>query len=396
MDMIAPLPRRLITLALAALPWLPVAHAQAPEVAGAASATASASGQRLTIPRDTLWNIAATLVPGREPSRPQVMVAILRANPDAFLHGNMHRLRQGVPLRIPPIEAMRAEPAAKAAALVDAHLAAAGSLLPVPALEPLPGAAAVPAQPVVPAAPIVPAVPAAPIAKAASAPAPAASVVAVVPAASAPRPVPPVAVAEPASPVASVPAAAVPAPLPASTPAPAPASASASEPAPEPIRATPPVGASAPLPVAAAEQPLPTRWLPYAMLVVLVGTAVVLWMRRRPVKKEDALPSSFVDEQGVQRRRRPKVLDVSQAAADMARVVETLQPAVQLVSGGAAASAPGNPADPRSQAALKLDLARACMEVGRKDSARALLLAVSQEGSLDQQADAAELMARLA
>lgn len=394
--MIAPLPRRLITLALAALPWLPVAHAQAPEVAAAASVSASAPGPRLTIPRDTLWNIAATLVPGREPSRPQVMVAILRANPDAFLHGNMHRLRQGVSLLIPPLEAMRAEPAAKAAALVDAHLAAASALLPgaVPALEPLPGAAAVQARPAVPAPPVPPIVPpispspapAVPVAKAASVAAPAASVPIVPPVPPAASAVPPVAVVAPApapaSAAASIPTATVPVPLPAS--------------APEPIRADPPAAASAPLPTAAAQQPLPTRWLPYAMLVVLVGTAVVLWIRRRPVKKEDALPSSFVDEQGVQRRRRPKVLDVSQAAADMARVVETLQPAVRLVSGGAAAPVSGDPADPRAQAALKLDLARACMEVGRKESARALLLAVSQEGSLDQQADAAELMARLA
>jgi FimV-like protein len=368
--MIAPLPRRLITLALAALPWLPAAHAQAPEVAGAASA----SVQRLTIPRDTLWNIAATLVPGREPSRPQVMVAILRANPDAFLHGNMHRLRQGVSLLIPPLQAMQAEPAAKAAALVDAHLASAGTLLPVSPLEPLPGAAVVVAKPAVPAAPIVPAVPVQPI-----------------------QPVQPI--ERPASAAASVPAdmpAIAPAIAPAASavprtpPAPLPAS------APQPTQASSPTTASAPLPMAAADEPLQTRWLPYAMLVMLVGTAVVLWVRRRPVKKEDALPSSFVDEQGVQRRRRPKVLDVSQAAADMARVVETLQPAVRLVSGGAAASAPVNQADPRQQAALKLDLARACMEVGRKESARALLLAVSQEGSLDQQADAAELMARLA
>jgi len=394
--MIAPLPRRLITLALAALPWLPVAHAQAPEVAAAASVSASAPGPRLTIPRDTLWNIAATLVPGREPSRPQVMVAILRANPDAFLHGNMHRLRQGVSLLIPPLEAMRAEPAAKAAALVDAHLAAASALLPgaVPALEPLPGAAAVQARPAVPAPPVPPIVPpispspapAVPVAKAASVAAPAASVPIVPPVPPAASAVPPVAVVAPApapaSAAASIPTATVPVPLPAS--------------APEPIRADPPAAASAPLPTVAAQQPLPTRWLPYAMLVVLVGTAVVLWIRRRPVKKEDALPSSFVDEQGVQRRRRPKVLDVSQAAADMARVVETLQPAVRLVSGGAAAPVSGDPADPRAQAALKLDLARACMEVGRKESARALLLAVSQEGSLDQQADAAELMARLA
>ena len=385
--MIAPLPRRLITLALAALPWLPVAHAQAPEVAGAASASA----QRLTVQRDTLWNIAATLVPGREPSRPQVMVAILRANPDAFVLGNMHRLRRGVSLVIPSLEAMQAEPVFKAAALVDAHLAAAAELLPVAALEPLPGVAAPrlpPAAPVVPVAPVAPVVPVPPVVRAASAVvtapvvAPAASAAASragVVAASAPVPAP---VSAPAS----IPAAEVPVPAPASVPV---------------VSAAPSAAAGAAsavvdrsTPAAAATESLETRWLPYTMLVLLVGAAVALWMRRRPVKKE-AQPSSFVDEQGVQRRRRPKVLDVSQAAADMVRTVETLQPTAQLVSGGAAAPAPTATTDLRQQAALKLDLARACMEVGRKDSARALLLAVSLEGSVDQQADAAELMARL-
>ena len=367
--MIAPLPRRLITLALAALPWLPVAHAQAPEVAGAASASA----QRLTVQRDTLWNIAATLVPGREPSRPQVMVAILRANPDAFVLGNMHRLRRGVSLVIPSLEAMQAEPVFKAAALVDAHLAAAAELQPVAALEPLPGVAAPRLPPVAPVAPVVPVPPVA--VPAASAAASRAGVVA----ASAPVPAP-------ASAPASMPAAELPVPAPASAPI---------------VSAAPSAAAGAAsavvdrsTPAAAATQSLETRWLPYTMLLLLVGAAVALWMRRRPVKKE-AQPSSFVDEQGVQRRRRPKVLDVSQAAADMVRTVETLQPTAQLVSGGAATPVATSTTDLRQQAALKLDLARACMEVGRKDSARALLLAVSLEGSVDQQADAAELMARL-
>jgi FimV-like protein len=373
--MIAPLPRRLITLALAALPWLPVAHAQAPEVAGAASASA----QRLTVQRDTLWNIAATLVPGREPSRPQVMVAILRANPDAFVLGNMHRLRRGVSLVIPSLEAMKAEPVFKAAALVDAHLAAAGELRPVAALEPLPGVAAPrlpPVAPVVPVAPVAPVTPVPPVVRAASA---VVTAPVAVPAASAPVPAP-------ASAPASIPATELPVPAPASAPV---------------VSAAPSAAAGAAsavvdrsTPAAAATESIETRWLPYTMLVLLVGAAVALWMRRRPVKN-DAQPSSFVDEQGVQRRRRPKVLDVSQAAADMVRTVETLQPTVQLVSGGAAAPVPASTTDLRQQAALKLDLARACMEVGRKDSARALLLAVSLEGSVDQQADAAELMARL-
>lgn len=383
--MIAPLPRRLITLALAALPWLPVAHAQAPEVAGAASASA----QRLTVQRDTLWNIAATLVPGREPSRPQVMVAILRANPDAFVLGNMHRLRRGVSLVIPSLEAMQAEPVFKSAALVDAHLAAAGELRPVAALEPLPGVAAPrlpPVAPVVPVVPVAPVTPVPPVVRAASAVVAAPVAVPAASAAASRAGVVAAPVPAPASAPASMPAAEVPVPAPASAPVVSAAPSAAAGSASAVVDRT--------TPAEAAPQSIETRWLPYTMLVLLVGAAVALWMRRRPAKKE-AQPSSFVDEQGVQRRRRPKVLDVSQAAADMVRTVETLQPTAQLVSGGAAAPASAGTTDLRQQAALKLDLARACMEVGRKDSARALLLAVSLEGSVDQQADAAELMARL-
>lgn len=145
------------------------------------------------------------------------------------------------------------------------------------------------------------------------------------------------------------------------------------------------------------------------MAVLLVGLAGGLWwgMRRPRRVNEDALPSTFVDEQGVTRRRRPKVLDISNAAADLARAVETLEPAAQLVRGadgeivsasmgttGAEADSRPQDARLRDQAALKLDLARALIEVGKREAARAWLAAVAREGSLEQQADAVELSAR--
>lgn len=380
----APLPRRLLILALAAaLPGLPEALAQpASPVAAATAAAAQASGpaggllSRMTVRNDTIWTLAGTLAPSREVSRAQVMVALLRANPEAFVGGNLHRLREHVPLRIPPLMAMQAEPAGPAAALIDAHLVALTGARPV---GPLPALGAVPAPATTPTP--------------TPAPTPA-------PAAVAPRPAP--APTPTPTPTPVVPA---PAPVVVPTPAPIPASAAAPVVVPPAVVTPPaaqPAAASAATPASAATfEPGPTRWFPYAMLVVLVGAAVVLWLRRRPARRStDDLPSTFVDEQGVQRRRRPRVLDVSQAAAEMARAVETLQPAAALVSSDAVAPATvaptaGAAADPRQQAALKLDLARACMEVGRGEAARALLLAVGTEGSPDQQADAVELLARL-
>lgn len=81
-----------------------------------------AAGQRLSVAGDTLWDLSAKLAtryPGQ--SRAQVMVALLRANPQAFVQGNLHRLRVGVPLTLPSPAQVQAEPAAAALALVESH-----------------------------------------------------------------------------------------------------------------------------------------------------------------------------------------------------------------------------------------------------------------------------------
>ncbi len=49
---------------------------------------------------DTLWGIAKKLRP-RGVTMEQMMVALLRANPDAFINGDMNRLRRGQVLRVP-------------------------------------------------------------------------------------------------------------------------------------------------------------------------------------------------------------------------------------------------------------------------------------------------------
>ncbi len=80
---------------------------------------------RVTKDRDTLWNIATDLG-GRYPgaTRSQIMVALLRANPEAFVQGNLHRLRVGRPLTLPSASSVTAEPVVGAAQLVQQHLVA--------------------------------------------------------------------------------------------------------------------------------------------------------------------------------------------------------------------------------------------------------------------------------
>ena len=70
--------------------------------AAAASAPASASaepGQYTTTARDTLWEIAAKARNGG--SVQQTMLAIQALNPDAFINGNINRLKTGQVLRLP-------------------------------------------------------------------------------------------------------------------------------------------------------------------------------------------------------------------------------------------------------------------------------------------------------
>lgn len=76
--------------------------------------------QRVTVSGDTLWDLSATLAtryPGS--SRFQVMAALLRANPQAFVQGNVHRLRVGVPLVLPSAAQVQGESLAAAQALVE-------------------------------------------------------------------------------------------------------------------------------------------------------------------------------------------------------------------------------------------------------------------------------------
>ena len=116
-----PLKRHLLSLALA-LTVGPVLAQTAAAPAGAG--TPAASSSRTTVEQDNLWDIAGQLAPVLGATRQQVMVAVLRRNPEAFVKGNIHRLRRGVPLVLPGRDEVLAEDRAGATTLVAEHLKA--------------------------------------------------------------------------------------------------------------------------------------------------------------------------------------------------------------------------------------------------------------------------------
>ncbi|MFN2360245.1 MAG: FimV/HubP family polar landmark protein [Marinobacter sp.] len=67
---------------------------------------------------DTLWNIAASVRPDSSVSMQQVMLALQDMNPDAFMGGNINRLKRGEVLRVPDMEAIRSRSRAEANRLV--------------------------------------------------------------------------------------------------------------------------------------------------------------------------------------------------------------------------------------------------------------------------------------
>ena len=69
---------------------------------------------------ETLWSIAKTMRP-RSFSTPQVMMALLKGNPDAFEEGNVNRLKAGTVLRLDPalLQAMSRAEAAREVARQD-------------------------------------------------------------------------------------------------------------------------------------------------------------------------------------------------------------------------------------------------------------------------------------
>lgn len=380
--MLPPLKRRLIHLALACAPLalLPVASAQpaAEPIVGE-----TARPFRTTVAQDNLWDIAGKVARQAGVGRQQVMVAVLRRNPDAFVKGNIHRLRQGVPLVLPSLGELKAEDRAASVALVGAHLAAlkSGSALPVLPAAGAPVAAVVTPPPVAASAP-------APVPASAPASMPAAPAAPVVQA-PAPEPMP---ASAPASAAAGVPAEA-----PASSVTLAPAS-PATRPAADVARPAAREGDEAAAPASAL------RWLPWLLGAGVLAGGVILW-RRRPGLQEAALPSASPVE--TLRASAPRNFDVSTAAADMARTVEAAPLVTELVRPVAAegeetsssAPVPAAPLagsiDPELRGALRVEMARTCLEIGREAAARELLEVVLREDSGRHQAAAADMLARM-
>ena len=377
--MLPPLKRRLIHLALACAPLalLPVASAQpaAEPIVGE-----TARPFRTTVAQDNLWDIAGKVARQAGVGRQQVMVAVLRRNPDAFVKGNIHRLRQGVPLVLPSLGELKAEDRAASVALVEAHLAAlkSGAALPVLPAAGAPVAAVVTPPPVVASTP-------APAPASAPASMPAAPVVQ----APAPEPMP---ASAPASAAAGVPAEA-----PASSATLTPAS-PATRPAADVARPAAREGDEAAAPASAL------RWLPWLLGAGVLAGGVILW-RRRPGLQEAALPSASPVE--TLRASAPRNFDVSTAAADMARTVEAAPLVTELVRPVAAegeetsssAPVPAAPLagsiDPELRGALRVEMARTCLEIGREAAARELLEVVLREDSGRHQAAAADMLARM-
>ena len=380
--MLPPLKRRLIHLALACAPLalLPVASAQpaAEPIVGE-----TARPFRTTVAQDNLWDIAGKVARQAGVGRQQVMVAVLRRNPDAFVKGNIHRLRQGVPLVLPSLGELKAEDRAASMALVEAHLAALKSGATLPALP----AAGAPVAAVVTPPPVAASAPA-PVPASAPASMPAAPAAPVVQA-PAPEPMP---ASAPASAAAGVPAEA-----PASSVTLAPAS-PATRPAADVARPAAREGDEAAAPASAL------RWLPWLLGAGVLAGGVILW-RRRPGLQEAALPSASPVE--TLRASAPRNFDVSTAAADMARTVEAAPLVTELVRPVAAegeetsssAPVPAAPLagsiDPELRGALRVEMARTCLEIGREAAARELLEVVLREDSGRHQAAAADMLARM-
>jgi len=116
-------------------PVAPPPPAPAPVVARASNADGSVSVQR----GDTLGRIARDLDAGQGYSLEQTMLALLRANPEAFINGNVNLVKAGAVLRVPETADFSANDRQQAAAIVQQqvqrwHGARAASAQPQPAV----------------------------------------------------------------------------------------------------------------------------------------------------------------------------------------------------------------------------------------------------------------------
>ena len=111
------------------VPPAPVALAPAPVSAPEPTSVTEAAPQPTAPkqfgpvrPGQTLGEIAASVNPGGHQSAAQTMLALLRANPDAFIGGNVNRLKQGAVLTIPAAGAIAAVDRSEAAALLHQQI----------------------------------------------------------------------------------------------------------------------------------------------------------------------------------------------------------------------------------------------------------------------------------
>ncbi|WP_415842450.1 FimV/HubP family polar landmark protein, partial [Paracidovorax anthurii] len=90
-------------------------------VPASASASAPASADSVVArPGDTAGRLASTYRPSGV-SLDQMLVAMMRANPDAFVRGNVNRLKAGAVLQIPDETQARATPPAEARQIIAAQ-----------------------------------------------------------------------------------------------------------------------------------------------------------------------------------------------------------------------------------------------------------------------------------
>ena len=95
-----------------------------PPAPAPAAPSATAAGEYGPVQAgQTLGTIAAELSAGNGQNLNQMMLALLRANPEAFIGGNLNLIRQGAVLRVPPSEEWSAASVAEANAVVREHVA---------------------------------------------------------------------------------------------------------------------------------------------------------------------------------------------------------------------------------------------------------------------------------
>ena len=110
--------------AAAATAAMPAARAATPATPRAPAAAAGASSGDIAVRQgQTLSQIAQAVAGSQQVSRERAMIALLRANPEAFIRGNINLLKQGAVLRVPDAAALAAVEGGEAAAMVREHAA---------------------------------------------------------------------------------------------------------------------------------------------------------------------------------------------------------------------------------------------------------------------------------